>query len=77
MAFKSVKFLYIIYSITYFLQLTSEEVKSRLGKSKNLSELQAKLRKVTDCSAKVKEFQNQMQLKKFGTLELNIEVPVR
>ena len=48
-----------------------------MGKSKNLSELQAKLRKVTDCSTKVKEFQNQVQLKKFSSLEFNLEIPTR
>ena len=58
--------------------MTSEEIKARLGSSKNLAELRAKLSKVTDCNEKVKEFyQKQVQLQKFSSLELNIDVPVR
>lgn len=58
--------------------MTAEEVKSRLGKNKNLAELQAKLKKVNNCSAQVKEFYNkQIQLQKFSSLEFNVQVPVR
>uniref|UniRef100_A0A0P4XPS2 DNA replication factor Cdt1 n=1 Tax=Daphnia magna TaxID=35525 RepID=A0A0P4XPS2_9CRUS len=58
-------------------KLTPEEVKSRLGTSKNLAELRAKLSKVNDCSAKVKEFyESKVQLKKFANLEFNLAVPV-
>jgi len=58
-------------------KMTSEEIKARLGSSKNLAELRAKLSKVTDCNEKVKEFyQKQVQLQKFSSLELNIDVPV-
>ncbi|XP_057373427.1 DNA replication factor Cdt1-like isoform X2 [Daphnia carinata] len=58
-------------------KLTPEEVKSRLGTSKNLAELRAKLSKVNDCSAKVKEFyESKVQLKKFSNLEFNLAVPV-
>ena len=58
--------------------MTPEEIKSKLGKNKNLAELQAKLAKVNNCSGKVKEFyQNQVQLKKFSSIEFNLQVPVR
>lgn len=60
------------------MQMTPEEIKARLGSSKNLAELRAKLSKVTNCDVKVKEFyQNQVQLKKFSSLEFDIDVPVR
>ena len=62
----------------FLLQLTPEQIKARLGKNKNLAELQAKLSKVNNCSAKVKEFYaNQVQLKKFDTVEFNLNIPVR
>ena len=58
--------------------MSSEEIKLRLGSNKNLAELRAKLSKVTNCNEKVKEFyQNQVQLKKFSSIEFNLEVPVR
>ena len=58
--------------------MSAEEIKSRLGSSKNLAELRAKLSKVTNCDEKVKEFyQSQVQLKKFSSLEFNLDVPVR
>ena len=61
-----------------FLQLSAEEVKTRLGKNKNLAELQAKLSKVNNCSAQVKEFYaNQVQLKKFSSVEFNLDIPIR
>lgn len=64
--------------IYFCLQLTPEQIKARLGKNKNLAELQAKLSKVNNCSAKVKEFYaNQVQLKKFDTVEFNLNIPVR
>ena len=64
--------------LSFKLKLTSEEVKSRLGNSKNLAELRAKLSKVNDWSAKVKEFyESKVHLKKFSNLEFNLSVPVR
>lgn len=56
--------------------MTPEEVKAKLGNSRNLAELRAKLSKVNDCSSKVKEFyEKQIQLRKFDTLD--IAIPVR
>ncbi|XP_046652810.1 DNA replication factor Cdt1-like isoform X2 [Daphnia pulicaria] len=58
-------------------KLTSEEVKARLGNSKNLAELRAKLSKVNNCSETVKEFyESKVHLKKFSNLEFNLSVPV-